>query len=87
MSTPLDLTPAAFPEANRTLAAPPGMDNCDPLRIYTDGQVCLSAWQVPWRARLAILLRGRVWLWVWFGQTQPPVALTAHNPFATDPPA
>lgn len=70
-----DLTPVPFPEANRILKGPPGMDNCGDLHTHSSGQVCVSAWTAPWRARLAFLFHGRLWLHVWFGDTQPPVAL------------
>lgn len=71
------MTPEKFPEKNRTLAAPDGMDNCGPLDVYADSKTCLSCWRLSWRERLSVLFFGRVWLWVRFGGTQPPVSLLA----------
>ena len=50
-------------------------DECAPLPVYKTGEHCISCWQPTLRERLSILFYGRVWLWVWFGNTQPPVAL------------
>lgn len=76
------MTPENFPEANHTLGAPRGMDNCVPLHVHTDGKVCISRWKMGWRDRLRVLFTGRVWLWVFYGSTQPPVALQITSPFA-----
>ncbi|MEO8082551.1 MAG: hypothetical protein ABI780_01880 [Ardenticatenales bacterium] len=74
-----DLTPAPFPEANVVLKAPPGMDDCGDLHVFRDGTTCTSAWTAPLRTRLAFLIGGRLWLHVWSGATQPPVALTVSR--------
>ena len=81
------LTPVPFPEANRVLTAPPGMDNCGDLHTYTDGEVCISAWTAPLGARLAFLFGGKLWLHVISGPTQPPVALEISDggPFVAPP--
>lgn len=61
-----------------TLNAPPGQeDEVLPLHVYTDGEQCISCWQMSWQERLSALLFGRVWLSVLSGQTQPPVWLMA----------
>ncbi len=74
------MRPTDFPEANRTLAAPAHMPDCQELRIQADGNQTLSAWQMSWRERLSALVFGRVWLCV-LGNvgTQPPVWLTAER--------
>lgn len=78
------MTPAAFPQSNKTLQPPGGMENCVPLQIWTDGRTCVSCWRADWRERLSILFFGRVWIWVWFGATQPPIQLLGHrNIFGT----
>lgn len=71
------MEPISFPEANRKLTTPQGMtaEECGDLPVYSDGQVCASCWKPTWRERLSILVHGRVWLWVWSGKTQPPVAV------------
>lgn len=73
------MTPLAFPESNRTLNAPEGMDNCSALPVWSDGQQCISCWRPNWRERLSILFFGRVWIWVWSGHTQPPIALAGER--------
>lgn len=71
------MIPTAFPEQNKTLTKPEGMDDCGSLPVYNDGQQSISCWQMSWRERLSALLRGKVWLQVYAGSTQPPVSLTA----------
>ena len=78
------MNPVPFPQANRNLTAPAGMtrEECGDLPTFTDGRHCISLWGLSWRERLRVLFTGRVWLWVWSGHTQPPVALSAESPFA-----
>lgn len=77
------MKPTTFPEQTKTLGPPLGMtrEECGELGVYTDGTRCLSLWTLTWRERLQVLFRGRVWLWVLSGYTQPPVALAAESPF------
>lgn len=64
--------------ASTTLNAPAGEEErILPLRVYSDGQQCISCWKMTWRERLSALFFGRVWLAVLGGQTQPPVWLWA----------
>jgi hypothetical protein len=79
------MTPDTFPESNHTLSAPEGMSDCVPLQVFTDGKVCISRWRMTWQERVQLLLTSRVWLWVFYGRTQPPVALTAGSPFVPKP--
>jgi len=71
------MRPIDFPQANKNLLKPQGWtdEQCGSLPIFSNGQQCISCWQPTWKERLAILLFGKVWLYVWSGQTQPPVAL------------
>lgn len=72
------MIPAEHRFANATLNAPVGKeDEILPLRVYSDGDQCISCWQMTWRERLSALLFGRVWLSVLGGRTQPPVWLWA----------
>jgi hypothetical protein len=77
------MKPADFPQANRTYTKPPDMtdEECSPLRVYDTGEALVSCWQFSWRERLAVLFRGRAWLWV-IGRGQPPVALEVESPFS-----
>jgi hypothetical protein len=75
------MKPIQFPEANATLAKPPGMtdEECGPLPVFNDGQQSISCWKMTWRERLSALVFGKVWLYVISGHTQPPVALEARK--------
>ena len=77
------MNPVDFPQSNKLLTRPPARtaDECGSLAVFTDGEHCISRWQGGWRERLAFLLTGKVWVWVWSGSTQPPVALTTVHPF------
>ncbi len=71
------MKPIPFPEANKTLQKPQGMtdDECDPLPVFNDGRLSISCWKMGWHERLAALFFGRVWLFVYFGASQPPVGM------------
>lgn len=75
------MLPSKFPEHNKVLGAPVGMTNCEPLQVYTDGDMCLSQWKMSWKERFHVLFTGKIWLWVFFGATQPPVAMQVESPF------
>lgn len=72
------MQPQPFSESNKNLTAPIGWkpEDCGDLPVWCDGRQCVSCWRPSWRERLAILIFGRVWLYVVSGLTQPPVALT-----------
>lgn len=71
------MEPINFKYATKVLGKPQGMtdDECGPLPILNDGETCVSCWAPSFKERLSILLFGKVWLWVYSGSTQPPVAL------------
>ena len=48
---------------------------CSSLKVYTDGEVCISCWKLSLKERVKALLYGRVWLGILSGHTQPPVWL------------
>ena len=81
------MNPTTFPESTKTLAKPRSMtdEECGPLPVYVTDEddfaigVVISCWRMSWRERLSALLSGRVWLSVWSGVTQPPVALTVKR--------
>jgi hypothetical protein len=92
------MKPIPFKEANLVLTAPPEANGAvnagcvskiEPLHVFTNNEACISCWQPTWRERLSILFKGRVWLMVLSGRTQPPVALLSDTPFqpAVVPPA
>lgn len=71
------MKPTKFEEANRRLLKPESMtdDECGSLDVYTDGEQCISCWEMSFKERLSALIFGKVWLIVISGQTQPPVWL------------
>lgn len=71
------MIPDVFKEANVTLLKPDSMtdEECSSLKVYTDGEVCISCWKLSLKERIKALLYGRVWLGVLSGHTQPPVWL------------
>lgn len=71
------MRPTHFPESNRTLTAPPGMDDCEDLPVWTDGTICASRWELSDEERQAIADGAPVWLVVHAGGTHAPVSLDA----------
>lgn len=71
------MEPINFEQSNKTLLKPESMtdEECSSLHIYTDGEYCISCWKPSLRERLSILVFGKVWLWVLYGRTQPPVSI------------
>lgn len=53
------------------------------IPAYRDGDEILSCWRPSWRERIAILLRGKVWLLV-TANTHPPVAVDGGRVFERD---
>ena len=79
------MIPTEFAEQNKTLTKPQGMDDCGELPVYNDGTQSVSCWRMTWRERFSALLRGKVWLQVYAGRTQPPVSLSATKTIFGDP--
>lgn len=75
------MEPVKFKESTRELQRPADMsaNECKPLPIFTNGEVCISKWKMSWRERLRCLASGHLWLSVRSGSTQPPVALYAKR--------
>lgn len=73
------MEPIKFPESNADLQKPEGWtdEECGSLPVFRDGQQCISLWKMTWRERFSALFFGRVWLYVWSKNTQPPVGLSA----------
>ena len=71
--------PIVFKERTGTLGRPVGIteEQCGSLSVHQTGEQVISCWRASWRERLSLLVFGRVWLWVWSGNTQPPVTLEA----------
>jgi hypothetical protein len=77
------MNPIQFKEATKVLSRPAGMTDeaCGPLSVYYDPKslCCLSCWRPSFWERLSILLFGRVWVFVYSGATQPPIAIEGRR--------
>lgn len=75
------MIPVTFSESNKMLRRPENMtdEECMPLPVYCDGHQCISCWRMTWRERFAALWRGKIWLSVLGGQTQPPVWVSVER--------
>lgn len=62
---------------NKTLVA----DDCEPLNVYSDGEICVSCWKPSFKDVLRIVFKRKVWLLVKSGITQPPLLLQTESPF------
>jgi hypothetical protein len=80
------MKPVDFAEANMTLQPPRTMYSANisevtPLRVWSDGEQCVSCWEMSWRERLSALLFGRVWSALLSGESQPPMHLEASTSY------
>ena len=82
--------PMRFPQENRIMNAPPGLEEeCQSLSVeihrVNGREETLSVWGLTWRERLSVLLYGRVWLNVSQNPT-PMVWLAAQKDVHSPPP-
>lgn len=77
------MLPIDFSQSNKMLTKPGSMTDaeCQPMRVYTDGHICISLWKANWLERIKFFVTGKVWIWVHSGQTQPPIAADMKYPF------
>ena len=75
------MKPIKFKEANKNLMKPSSMtdEECGSLWVYDDGTQCISCWKLNFWQRLNALFRGKIWLSVLGGGTQPPVWLQSYK--------
>ena len=67
-------TAVEFAGANRVLRAPAGHEETvSDLHTFNNGNCSVSCWQLSPEEVAEIQRTGRIYLSVWFGQTQPPV--------------
>lgn len=81
------MVPTNFNESNHTLNKPSDMthEQCEPLSVWVgkskEGMPwCISCWKLTKEELEEFQLTGRIWLML-VGNTMPPAALTAINPF------
>lgn len=75
------MIPTNFKEKNKTLIKPSNMTEkeCSSLDVFCDDRQCISLWKATWRERLKFLLYGKIWVYVFSGVTQPPIALSTNK--------
>lgn len=75
------MNPIEFPEHNKVWAK--DQPQYRPLPTYTNEQETISCWQLTWRERFTVLLRGRLWLrQMNFGGALQPQLPSVESPFA-----
>ncbi len=81
-----EMIPTRFAQCNTVMLAPPGMPNCVDVhacRTIADGNpVVLTAWKPSPEELVKINLGEPIYLLLW-GDTMPPAAVTADDPFQT----
>lgn len=65
--------PVTWPGSNFTLQPPAGSENIQPLPIFRNGTCCVSCWQLTEDEFAEIVATKRVFISVFWGNTQPPV--------------
>jgi len=66
--------PVAFAGANKVLGPPTGEDErVSSMAVFTNGNVCVSCWELSEDELREVVRTRRVWLSVWSGATQHPV--------------
>ena len=78
------MRPVLFPEANKVLEKPPGFtdEQCGDLEVFTDGNCCVSCWELNKEELEMINKTGRVYALIITGTgTQPPMSLHIEPPF------
>lgn len=76
--------PAEFPQVNKRLGAPKGCEGeVGALPVCTDGNVCVSCWELTPEELEIVKRTGKIFLFVFSGETQPPVALVGAEDMPT----
>lgn len=77
------MRPVNFPEANKVLKAPQGMDNCDDMFVFGDGKCNVSCWELSQEEIETVAKTGKMWVIAYSGLSSPPIALTPNCPLVT----
>jgi hypothetical protein len=73
-----DMKPIDFAGMNTDLMKPKEMtdEECGSLPCFRNGLQVISCWKMNLKERVRSLFAGKIWLSVYSGETQPPVALS-----------
>jgi len=77
------MNPIDFKEKTKVLKKPDGMtdEECRSLAVWNgDKKQCISCWKGNIWDRLRYLFTGKVWIYIWYGQSQPPVYVGTEYP-------
>lgn len=73
------MKPLKFKEANVTFVGKtPDIGDLPAWR--NEGEV-VSCWKMSWRERFSALLFGKLWIDIWAGGSQPPIAMTISKEY------
>lgn len=75
------MIPVRFEKVNKELVSQDERDGVKPLPVFSDGQRCISYWEMSFKEWLLALFTGRVWVHSLTGSTQPPIFISTENPF------
>lgn len=77
------MKPIEFKEQNKILGAPLGMtsDECGLLPVFTDGNECVSVWELSEDDLKKIIETKCIYVGVLSGETQPPIFISVETPF------
>jgi hypothetical protein len=72
-----------FKESNKTLTKPEDWtdEECQSLKVYNDGKHSISCWKPTIIERIKLLFTGKIWVFVWYGNTSPPICIDVNYPF------
>lgn len=75
------MKPIRFKEQTHTLARPERLTDkeCGSLPVHKSGTHIISRWKMSLSERIKTVLFGRIWLWVWSKESQPPIALDCRR--------
>jgi hypothetical protein len=78
--------PVKFDQATKVLVAPKDMtdEECGRLYVHAADGIVTSCWELTQDELAEIALNGgRLFVHVWSGESQPPIAIGTANPFVT----
>lgn len=75
------MIPIKFKEQTHTLSKPQSLTDieCGPLPVHISGKHIISRWKMSLFERIKVVFFGKIWLWVWSEESQPPIALDCRR--------